>query len=253
LLGDAVSINDHGAVVGTASFPGGASVAYEWKAGRITLLKCSGAASAIGINNRGAIVGWSVLPGGKSAATVWISSSKSPLQLPQYSKAVAISSSGEILVNSASGCYVLHPQGSRYAGEKIGSLGGGDTTGMALGIRGQAAGLSMTAAGLTHAFLWEKGAMQDISAVRAPDKTEPVLTIYGINSRGQMVGTIRNGTDCTAMFFANGRQYNLNHFIPKIGLKLDIARGINDRGQIIGQGHIGGRTVSFILTPAAGE
>ncbi len=71
----------------------------------------------------------------------------------------------------------------------------------------------------------------------------------GINNLRQVIGY------CAYPFLAfiwspeKGMQ-NLNDLIPaNSGWQLQFATGINDRGQITGQGVIGGQSHAFLLTP----
>ena len=70
-----------------------------------------------------------------------------------------------------------------------------------------------------------------------------------INQAGDIVG----GTTAGAAFiYQGGVRTDLNTLLPAgSGWKLEIASGINDRGQIAGTGVIGGVRHAFLLTPAA--
>lgn len=70
-----------------------------------------------------------------------------------------------------------------------------------------------------------------------------------INQAGDVVG----GTTAGAAFiYKGGVRTDLNTMVPAgSGWKLEIASGINDRGQISGTGVIGGVRHAFLLTPAA--
>ena len=122
---------------------------------------------------------------------------------------------------------------------------------MAMAINGQGAvaGVSNTATELTHAFLWNRGPIADVSTIKSLDGTAAVLSVDSVNNLGVMVGTVRDGFDTRAMVFHDGHATNLNHLIPPHILVLDVARAVNDGGQIIGQGHLADRFVSFLLTP----
>ena len=52
------------------------------------------------------------------------------------------------------------------------------------------------------------------------------------------------------MIYVNGKIQNLNELIPRdSGWVLLEANGINDFGQIVGKGRIGGKTRAFLLKP----
>jgi probable HAF family extracellular repeat protein len=69
---------------------------------------------------------------------------------------------------------------------------------------------------------------------------------YGLNNLGQVVGS-SNGR---AFLWSEGRIADLNTLIvPKSSWVLHEARGINDRGQICGNGTFNGERRAFLLTP----
>jgi probable HAF family extracellular repeat protein len=85
-----------------------------------------------------------------------------------------------LLVSGSGPVATANPLGPTYTLIDLGTLGG-PLGSEALGInaRGQVVGYAGTAAGQTHAFLWEAGTgMQDLGAGVA----------QGINARGQIVG-----------------------------------------------------------------
>jgi probable HAF family extracellular repeat protein len=132
---------------------------------------------------------------------------------------------------------------------RVGTLGGTDGVCTAMDDLGDVVGVSTTRTELTHAFLWQRGQIIDVSTIKSLDGTTPVLATQSINDVGQIVGAVRNGTDTRAMIFENGHASNLNHLIPWGIIILDLARAINNRGQIIGQGHMNATYVSYLLTP----
>ena len=77
---------------------------------------------------------------------------------------------------------------------------------------------------------------------------------FGINDRGQVVGASYgepNGAAGRAVLWeGNGPVVDLNTRLPAgTGWRLLSARAINGRGQIVGQGRMGGRLRTFLLTP----
>lgn len=80
---------------------------------------------------------------------------------------------------------------------------------------------------------------------------------FGINGLGQAVGyaaTAGNATSAAFLADLSGPMQNLNDLIPgDSGWVLGEARGINDAGQIVGVGTVGGLSHAFLLTPAAPE
>jgi probable HAF family extracellular repeat protein len=77
---------------------------------------------------------------------------------------------------------------------------------------------------------------------------------YAINDAGQIVGHSGSGPQCCwrdrAVIWTGSVIADLNDLIPPdSGWVLTMATGINDAGQIVGQGTIGGQTHAFLLTP----
>ena len=120
---------------------------------------------------------------------------------------------------------------------------------------GQAVGLSgptIETAALqnSHAALWQNGQVTNL------DDSGNFSRAWGINDLGTVVGDVwTNSGDLVAghaVLWAGTNSYDLNAYIPlNSGWVLDAASGINNKGQIIGQGtrtnELGYR--SFLLTP----
>ena len=90
-----------------------------------------------------------------------------------------------------------------------------------------------------HGFLYRNGQMQDLSAALSlPGEG----FADGINNAGDIIGQDGNG----GFLYHNGAVKDLNSLIdPSLGWNIDGATAINDNGQIIGTGNLGG----FIMTP----
>jgi probable HAF family extracellular repeat protein len=98
-----------------------------------------------------------------------------------------------------------------------------------------------------HAFLYSGGTMTDIGAPAG----FPYSAAMDINAGGQVVGycTSYSSPD-RAFLYSNGAMADLNTLIdPASGWTLKYAAAINDPGQIVGYGIIGGRQHAFLLTP----
>lgn len=107
---------------------------------------------------------------------------------------------------------------------------------------------------LTRAFLWENGEITDLGALSS--HTNYIHSeAKDINDASQIVGYIAkfSGSPTSggaAVLWENGAAYNLNTLVPtNSGWVLQAAEGINDRGQIIGNGSFGGQTRAFLLEP----
>ena len=95
--------------------------------------------------------------------------------------------------------------------------------------RRSSGGLSPPLGQPEHAYLWEHGAMQDLS----PSGTSGVA--MGINNRGQVVGQLVLADNCSYPFiWAAGEMTNLNALLVGSTPFHGYARTINDRGQILG-------------------
>jgi len=129
----------------------------------------------------------------------------------------------------------------------LGTLPGG-TLSEALGVNnlGQVVGYSTTRDGSTHAFLWQRGVMQDLGTL-GPEYG--FSRANGINDRGEIVGvSCRQGSyrmltdprpindpSCRAFHWQNGVMSNLGVY-P--GGTFSSAQAINNRGQVAGSGDI---------------
>lgn len=101
-----------------------------------------------------------------------------------------------------------------YVATDLGTLGGTYSGATSVNDRGQVVGVSETASGAHHGFLWEDGAMTDLGTM-AP---------AAINRRGQIVGQ--------NVLWQDGESLDLGGLG---GLPSETsAVGINDRGQVVG-------------------
>src|SRR5206468_11369753 len=97
---------------------------------------------------------------------------------------------------------------------------------------------------VTHAFLYQGGVMRDLGTLRGG-----YSIALGINNGGDVVGE----SDGSAFLYHNGVMIDLNTLVQPGGnlLRLELATGINDQGQIVGRGLFlspaGER--AFLLTP----
>ena len=107
-----------------------------------------------------------------------------------------------------------------------------------------------------HAFLYSGGSMQDLGTL--PGGTTSYA--YGINDNGQVVGYADveygdYGSGDHAFLYSDGVMQDLNNLIdPNSGWTLFDATGINDAGQIVGEGANSlGQNHAFLLTPVVPE
>lgn len=94
-------------------------------------------------------------------------------------------------------------------------------------------------------WVWEGGAMTPLGTIPGYDYT------FGedINNLGQVVGYARNNfANRRAVLWENGLLIDLNDLIPPgSGWALETAVAINDRGDIVGMGNIGGVDRPYLL------
>ncbi len=134
--------------------------------------------------------------------------------------------------------------------QDLGTLGGTSPYSYAYAINenGLVVGKTSASGSPEEAFLYQGGTMADLGSLGLPGSVA-----RGINSGGQVVGqaSVTNGIGTAAFIYSGGVMSDLNTLIPPdSGWMLEVATGINDRGQIIGTGmHPAGQARPFLLTP----
>jgi probable HAF family extracellular repeat protein len=260
----AVAINDFGQAAGMASLPYNSSTRSEPYQG--VVWGADGTKTSVypfepsGINDTGAMSGKVLTSPGIYHAAVYQGGQATEIApLPGGWDAVAlgINDAGQVAGFSRVPSGYQHALVYDVRGGKItdlGTLGGANSFAMAINDRGQVTGYAGVANNDTHAFLYAGGVMQDLGQLGG-------LPTYGsaLNDWGQVVGYAAAGgwlaSDKHPFLYQNGVMTDLNTLIdPASGWHLLDARGINDRGQIIGTGQSpsGAAQAAFILTPLAG-
>lgn len=118
----------------------------------------------------------------------------------------------------------------------------------AINNRGLITGEADTTHRTPHIFLYSDGIMHDMGTL--PGYTSSVGE--AINNRAEIVGcTDPDGAIRRIAFICRkGKATDLNHLLSrKDGWILEDATGINDRGQIVGNGIHHGKPAAFLLTP----
>lgn len=110
-----------------------------------------------------------------------------------------------------------------YERVDLGTLGGTSSEAFSINDNGQITGISTTASGEQHAFVWTNGSMQDLGPGWAS----------AINASGQVVGYIgQRGVIWTPR---SGGGYNPPADLGTLGGPSSAGRAINDAGQVTGE------------------
>jgi probable HAF family extracellular repeat protein len=98
-----------------------------------------------------------------------------------------------------------------------------------------------------HAYLFQNGSISDIATLAGGTNSYAL----GINNSNVVVGASSGSNGVThAFIWKAGVLEDLNTYLPPgSGWELMEARSINDRGQIVGWGKIGGAEQAFLLSP----
>jgi probable HAF family extracellular repeat protein len=245
---DASAINDEGLVVGGADTVNGDHHAFVFDGTMHDLDTLGGSYSeAFAINNGGLIAGKSSNANDEIHAFLYDGSMHDLGTLGgTQSFAGGINDSG-IVVGSSFLAGDIQSHAMRYDGtmHDLGTLGGAYSIAQAINDGGIITGAANTIAGSEHAFLYD-GTMHDLGSFG-----QDSIGI-AINNLDQVVGYAITPTFASRAFVysANTGMVDLNSLIdPASGWILTAARGINNRGQITGEGVIGGETHAYLLSP----
>jgi probable HAF family extracellular repeat protein len=155
----------------------------------------------------------------------------------QTNKVKKTASSGGVLSSATSlaspnGLDAASPNGNplpipQYTVIDLGTLSGGYSQAMGINSAGQVVGYSSASGGLSDAFLWQNGSMQDLGSLGGD---YPYAYAYGINSAGQVTGyTSTSGGAGHAFLWQNGSMQDLG----TLG-GWSYGYGINSAGQVTG-------------------
>ena len=131
----------------------------------------------------------------------------------------------------------------------LGTLGG-NSRGRAINASGVVAGFSDYGTGSSFAVLFSGGKVQNLGAIPGDTGSQAIA----LNAFGVVVG--ESFTDGfipipRAFVYADGTMRDLTSLLDASGTgwSLTSATGVNDAGQIVGTGSIGGQVHAFVLTP----
>lgn len=250
------SISSSGEIVGNATNGGDVWTsdrsAIVIRNGKLERLFPKGKDSAANsINDAGEIVGEMTEDGVNAHAFLWRKGVVTDIGSLQGGATTAnmISKSGQIVGYSRTETRNYHAflwESGKM--RDLGTLGGGYSEANGINDKGQVVGVANTINEVEHACLWESDGVYDLG----PDPRKG-CTATSINISGQVVGGMQVGpkaNDNHAAAWLDRTMYDLNNLIaPGSGWKLLWATGINDRGEIVGNGTVNGGTRAFLLVP----
>ena len=213
------------------------------------------AVSVSGVNAAGTVVGTTTTGGSTlgfslSGGAFTLLGTLSGADAPATGAANAINDAGRIAgvgswVNGGTRAFRTDASGSLV---QLGTLGGNDSKATAINATGTVAGYSTIATGVTHAFIWFDGVgMRDLGYLDYAHDSRA----YGMNNAGDVVGTALDSTGAShaVVWLAGYGTRDLGLLIPPTsGWTPEAANSINDGGDIVGFGRIGGQEHAFLLT-----
>ncbi len=274
------ALNDRGQVSGGTGRPGLNGHAYLYDHGRKRDLgTLPGFRGGIGaaINSRGQVVGEAQGGQGGNRAFLYAGRMINLGVLPGYqqSAATAVNTNGQIVGVCADAYFPTQAFISDGRAQKMTALplppGLTDSQAFGLNDRGEVIGAASASAHVQHVLLWQEKRVRDLGTPPGTDSA----TGTAINNRGEAVITAWTSPNAfsqligdhpirlrlllslgslqrkqQAYVWREGRMANLNALISaRSGWALQEAQGINDRGQIVGEGLHHGQERAFLLTP----
>lgn len=248
----ALSVNAAGQVVGFSELEWG-TWAFLNNRGTMSLLEnLEGTNSfAYGINDAGHIVGYVETPAGASAFLY--RNQFNVVYLNPISYAFGLNASDQV-VGTATTDITKPLRAFRWENGAVVDLtsslarnpGWELTHARAINASGAIVGWGLRR-GRERAYLLANGKITDLGVLRRGTNS----FAFGLNNSNHVVGaTTLRGGDEQAFLWRNGRLLRLNDLVSRdSGWELREARGINDGGDIVGWGTLGGRERAFLLSP----
>ena len=255
----AYQINNSGQVVGRYLSENWTDNAYVWENGQRTDLRYLDSISSLAsdINEAGQIVGWFRTTPEKFNPFLWQNGEMIDLGTLGFNGgAQGINNQGQVVGYSGLAFGVTHAflwENDRMI--DLGTLPGfNGSTAYDINDAGQAVGASANSiTQQERATLWSNGTKTDLGTLGG-NKSAAV----DINNKGQVVGfgnTTGNGGLAHGFIWEDGTMANVNSLIAAdSGWLLQQINGINDRGQMVGQGinSATGKQHGFLLNPICG-
>lgn len=252
LVGGPRAINDRGQLTGLTEDGGGASRAFLYDNGVLTLLGTLGGTQSQGddINNSGHIVGHSTTVDGKTHAFLFDGTTMHDLEPlgDRNSNALGINEHGQVTgVSQQDGA---RPRAFLHDGSAITQLGtlGGDeiSIGEAINASGYITGIANNSSEQNRAFLYDGTTMHDLGTLGG-------TTSVGrdINDNGNVTGASRTGVGLQQhAYFYDGMAMQ---DIGTLGGVFSSGSGINNRDEIVGESRTASDTFrAFYWTAADG-
>ena len=142
-----------------------------------------------------------------------------------------MNNAGQIVGFAGTGTGAVHAV--LYAGgvlSDLGGLGGNDSYATAINDAGAITGSFVSASGEQHAFLYRNGSVLDLGTGTSG---------YGINARGDVVGSKQTAGGLNGFVYSNGTLTELGNLGTG---KHGFAASINDRGSVVGESATGTHT-----------
>ena len=239
---ECASINSRGEAVGTASTADSSHrTAFLLRQRKVTLLPGE-QSRANSINEAGNVAGQAILAGGKAAGPVlWKNNAVLDLKICCAGLARSINPQGQIAGDTydQAGRYHAFLWDSAHGAHLLTLPAAEFSSALALNARGDVL-LKTTPGGIS---LYSDGKLDPLDI--------PKATPHAMNENAVVVGSFGLNPDAQRAFVwdkAHGMQ-DLNTLIPpNSGWTLEVASGINDRGEIVGWGDHGGvENAGFLL------
>lgn len=255
-MSQAYRLNDAGDVVGYSQTAGGDYRAFRYTKGIMTDLGARGGSfsAAMGINKSGQVVAYAELAGHITHGMLHDGTTVRDLgTMDGRIDVVDINDAGDVVGHQYPDHHGGFRRAFRYDGTAVqffDTVSRESLTVTDLNEGGAIVGYVATPSGQLRAFLFRGNVMQDLGALSGGTQS----LAFALNNVGQIVGAADTGrSGLQAVLYRSGAVHNLNHLIPReSGWVLHAARGINDRGQIVGEGMLNGKQEAFLLTPVSG-